>query len=116
MSALAITRQLEYGGLASGYNFSDVSHRGPQPRVSRVRIEARMPGHRITKTGNLGRRIEDPNGWVVDHSRYKLTRDSSYKLRSWDRANGSFVVGDMDSDLPFMSHRGQETLESRPEY
>jgi len=93
MSDSAITRQLKYCGSAFGYNFSEVLHRGPQLRVSRVRIEARMPGHRITKTGNLGRRIEDPDGGVVDHSGYKLTRDSSYKLRSSDTANGSFVVG-----------------------
>src|SRR5580698_6695515 len=94
-------------GLASRYNLAHVSHGGAQPGVRRIRIEARMPGHRIAKTGNLGRCVKNPDSRVVEHSRNEPARDSSCQFRSRDTADCSLMIGDMDSDLPFVPHRGQ---------
>ena len=70
-------------------------------------IESGVPGHNITKSGDLRRRLQDLDRGVMRHSGDEFAWDCCYEICPLNGAYCSLEVWYLDGDLTLVTHRRQ---------
>lgn len=87
-----------------------MAHGLAEPGVGCVGVNAWMPGHDVTETADLGRRLDEADSGIGRRSLHEAARHRSDVVCARNAADGGLVVGQLHGDFSLITFSGERLI------